>query len=101
MKARVVAVAFAAIVAACGSVAGSGGTPSPTPAAGTVMVTRASNQQTVRAHVGDHRARPVVVAGEHARGETWRGLPRRRRKQHETFQGLQLHERAGRKRLVE
>jgi len=54
MKARVVAVAFAAIVAACGSVAGSGGTPSPTPSAGTVMVTMASNQQTVRAHVGDH-----------------------------------------------
>jgi len=54
MKARVVAVAFAAIVAACGSVAGSGGTPSPTPPPGTVMVTMASNQQTVRAHLGDH-----------------------------------------------
>src|SRR5438477_6813844 len=54
MKARVVAVVFAAIVAGCGSVAGSGGTPSPTPASGTVIVTRASNQQTVTAHVGDH-----------------------------------------------
>src|SRR5438552_7461332 len=54
MKARLLAVVFAAIVAACGSVAGSGGTPSPTPASGTVMVTMASNQQTVTAHVGDH-----------------------------------------------
>jgi len=54
MKVRLLAVAFAAIVAACGSVAGSGGTPSPTPPANTVTVTRASNQQTVTAHVGDH-----------------------------------------------
>jgi len=54
MKARVLAVALATVRAACGSVAGSGGTPSPTPPAGTVMVTRASNQQTVTAHVGDH-----------------------------------------------
>jgi len=54
MKARLVAIALATTIAACGSVAGSGGTPSPTPPAGTVMVTRASNQQTVTAHVGDH-----------------------------------------------
>ena len=54
MKARLLAVAFAIIVAACGSVAGSGGSdPSPTPTT-SVMVTRASNQQTVTAHVGDH-----------------------------------------------
>jgi hypothetical protein len=54
MKACLLAVAFATIVAACGSVAGSGGPPSPTPPPGTVMVTTASNQQTVTAHVGDH-----------------------------------------------
>jgi len=54
MKARLFAVAFAAIVAACGSVAGSGGPPSPTPPPGTVMVTKADNQRTVTAHVGDH-----------------------------------------------
>jgi hypothetical protein len=54
MKARLFAVAFAAIVAACGSVAGPGGSdPSPTPVSG-VMVTKASNEQTVTAHVGDH-----------------------------------------------
>ena len=54
MKVRLLAVAFATIVAACGSVAGSGGPPSPTPPPGSVMVTKASNQQTVTAHVGDH-----------------------------------------------
>jgi len=54
MKARLLAVAFAVVVAACGSVAGSGGTPSPTPPPGSVLVTKASNQQTVTAHVGDH-----------------------------------------------
>jgi hypothetical protein len=54
MKARLLAVAFAAIVTACGSVAGSGGTPSPTPPPGSVLVTKAANQQTVTAHVGDH-----------------------------------------------
>ena len=54
MKARLLAVAFAVVVAACGSVAGSGGPPSPTPPAGSVMVTKADNQQTVTAHVGDH-----------------------------------------------
>jgi hypothetical protein len=54
MKARLFAVAFAAIVAACGSVAGSGEPPSPTPPPGTVMVTKADNQRTVTAHVGDH-----------------------------------------------
>jgi hypothetical protein len=54
MKARLLAVAFAAIVAACGSVAGPGGyDPSPTPER-SVTVTKASNQQTVTAHVGDH-----------------------------------------------
>jgi len=54
MKACLLAVAFAAIVAACGSVAGSGGSdPSPTPMS-SVMVTKASNQQTLTAHVGDH-----------------------------------------------
>jgi hypothetical protein len=54
MKARLLAVAFATVVAACGSVAGSGGSPSPTPPPGAVQVTKASNQQTVTAHVGDH-----------------------------------------------
>jgi len=54
MKARLLAVALATIVAACGSAAGSGESPSPTPPAGAVMVTRAANEQTVTAHVGDH-----------------------------------------------
>ena len=54
MKARLLAVAFAVIVAACGSAAGSGGPPSPTPPPGSVLVTRADSQQTVTAHVGDH-----------------------------------------------
>jgi hypothetical protein len=54
MKARLLAVAFAIIVAACGSVAGSGGSdPSPTPTT-SVTVTKADNQRTVTAHVGDH-----------------------------------------------
>jgi len=53
MKARLLAVAFAAIVAACGSVAGPGIDPSPT-LVSNVLVTKASNQQTVTAHVGDH-----------------------------------------------
>ena len=54
MKARLLAVAVATIVAACGSVAGPGASdPSPTPIS-SVMVTKASNQQTVTAHVGDH-----------------------------------------------
>ncbi len=54
MKARLVAIALATTIAACGSVAGSGGTPSPTPPANTTTVTRASNQQTVTAHIGEH-----------------------------------------------
>ena len=54
MRAWLLAVAFGVIVAACGSVAGSGGPPSPTPPPLCVMVTRASNQQTVTVHVGDH-----------------------------------------------
>jgi hypothetical protein len=54
MKARLAAVAFAVIVAACGSVAGSGGPPSPTPPGGSVMVTKADSQHAVTAHVGDH-----------------------------------------------
>jgi len=54
MKARLLAVVFATIVAACGSVGGPGGVdPSPTPVS-SVVVTKASNQQTVTAHVGDH-----------------------------------------------
>ena len=53
MKARLLALAFAAIVAACG-VAGAGGPPSPTPPAGSVVVTKADHQRTVTAHVGDH-----------------------------------------------
>jgi len=48
------AIAFATLVTACGSVGGPGGSdPSPTPVI-TVTVTRASNQQTLSAHVGDH-----------------------------------------------
>ena len=54
MKTRLFGVAFAVIVAACGSVAGSGGPPSPTPPPGSVLVTKADNQRTVTAHVGDH-----------------------------------------------
>ncbi len=53
MKARLLAVAFATVVAACGSIAGPGVDPSPTPMTG-VMVTKADNQRTVTAHVGDH-----------------------------------------------
>jgi hypothetical protein len=54
MSARLVAVALATIVAACGTVAGPGGyDQSPTPES-SVTVTKASNQQTVIAHVGDH-----------------------------------------------
>ena len=61
MKARLLAVAFAAIVAACGSVAGPGGSdPSPTPVRG-VTVTKADNQHTVTARVGDH---VVITLGE-------------------------------------
>ena len=52
MKARLIAVAFATIVAACGSVAG-GSDPSPGPEK-SVTLTKTSNQQTVTAHVGDH-----------------------------------------------
>jgi len=54
MRARLAAIAFATLVTACGSVGGPGGSdPSPTPVI-TVTVTRASNQQTLTAHVGDH-----------------------------------------------
>ena len=54
MKTRVPAVVLAALLVACGGGAGSGGSdPSPTPASA-VTITRASNQQTVTAHVGDH-----------------------------------------------
>ena len=54
MKARLLGVVVATLLAACGSVGGPGGfDPSPTPIS-TVTVTRASNQQTVTAHVGDH-----------------------------------------------
>jgi hypothetical protein len=54
MKARPLALALATLIAACGGAAGSGGPPSPTPPPGTLMVTKAANQQTVTAHVGDH-----------------------------------------------
>jgi len=54
MKARLLYVVLAAVLAACGSVGGPGGSDSsPTPMS-TVTVTRASNQQTLTAHVGDH-----------------------------------------------
>lgn len=54
MKARLLAVAFATIVGACGSVAGSGGyDPSPAPER-SVTVAKSDNQRTVTAHVGDH-----------------------------------------------
>ena len=54
MKTRLLAVAFASIVAACGTVAGPGGSdPSPTPMSG-ITVTKADNERTVTAHVGDH-----------------------------------------------
>ena len=54
---RVYLVFLAAVLAAaCGSVAGSGANPSPSPSAppGAVLVTMASDRQTVTAHVG-HR----------------------------------------------
>ena len=53
----------AALAAACGSVAGSGPTPSPSPSApaGAVLVTMASDRQTVTAHVGD---RIQIALGE-------------------------------------
>ena len=54
MKALLLALVLATLIAACGGAAGSGGPPSPTPPAGSVMVTKAANQQTVTAHVGDH-----------------------------------------------
>ena len=54
MKTRLLAVSFAIIVAACGTVAGPGGfDPSPTPMSG-ITVTKADNERTVTAHVGDH-----------------------------------------------
>src|SRR6267143_7109194 len=53
MKGRLLAVALSVIVAACGTVAGPGSDPSPTPES-SVTVTKADNQRTVRAHVGDH-----------------------------------------------
>lgn len=53
MKARLLAVALATIVASCGTVAGPGFDPSPTPMS-SVTVTKADNQRTVTAHVGDH-----------------------------------------------
>jgi hypothetical protein len=52
MRARLLALTLAAAVAACGSGAGSGDTP-PT-FERSVTITRAANQQTVTAHVGDH-----------------------------------------------
>lgn len=52
MRTRLVFVTLAAVVAACGSAAGSGDTP-PT-FERSVTITRAANQQTVTAHVGDH-----------------------------------------------
>ena len=54
MRARWVAIAFATLVAACGSVGGPGGSDSPPTPMSTVTLTRASNQQTLTAHIGDH-----------------------------------------------
>jgi hypothetical protein len=55
VNARLLGVSIlATVVLACGSVAGSGGTPSPTPPAATVMVTNKDHNQTVTVHVGDH-----------------------------------------------
>ena len=54
MKTRLLALVLATLVVACGGAAGSGGPPSPTPPPGTVMVTKADNQRTVTAHIGDH-----------------------------------------------
>ena len=54
MTARLLALVLATLFVVCGGAAGSGGPPSPTPPAGTVMVTKADNQRTVTAHVGDH-----------------------------------------------
>ena len=54
MKARLLVLVVATLVVACGGAAGSGGPPSPTPPPGIVMVTKADNQRTVTAHVGDH-----------------------------------------------
>jgi len=51
----------AALASACGSVAGSGTSPSPSAPAGAVVVTMASDHQTVTAHVGD---RIQIALGE-------------------------------------
>ena len=53
MRSRLLAVALATIVGACGGVAGPGYDPPPTPES-SVTITRAAHQQTVTAHVGDH-----------------------------------------------
>ena len=44
----------AIVLASCGGAASGGSNASPTPPANTVMVTRANNQGTIAAHVGDH-----------------------------------------------
>ena len=44
----------ALVLAACGGALSGGPSASPTPPANTVMVTRANNQGTIAAHVGDH-----------------------------------------------
>jgi hypothetical protein len=54
MRARLLAVALGMLIVACGSAAGSGGSDPPPPPAETVTLTRADNQRTVTAHVGDH-----------------------------------------------
>lgn len=47
-------VLLALVIAACGDIAGSGGTPSPSAPPSNVVVTAADNQKTITAHVGDH-----------------------------------------------
>src|SRR2546425_6807493 len=68
----------AVLAAACGSVAGSGTNPSPSPSVppGAVLVTMASDRQTVTAHVGD---RIQIALGEQY---TWQPDPAGRRAPH-------------------
>lgn len=58
----------AVLAAACGSVADSGASPSPSPSAppGAVVVSMASDRQTVNAHVGD---RIQIALGEQYKWE--------------------------------
>ena len=65
---RVHLVILGAVLAACGGAAGPGATPAPSPSApaGAILVTMASDRQTVTAHVGD---RIQIALGEQYKWE--------------------------------